>query len=243
MMLDIARDATNEELEAAYFALVKRWHPDRLPPELAPVRDACSRVFARISEAHATLADSKMRERYMRLLAEGSGSPEMQETVGRVVNGATSFQKAEVCFKRSDYAQAEVFCRAALDFDATQSDYHAMLAWLIALKPENQSPEKTLESIQMLDKVAPSMNSRSEKAMFWRAMLYKRLGRNDLAVRDFKRVVDVNPRNIDAAREIRLYYMRGGSGSHPPPSQRASPVPQKPDEQGKPGLFGRLFKK
>jgi hypothetical protein len=35
MMLDVARDATQSDVESAFFALAKRWHPDRLPPEPA----------------------------------------------------------------------------------------------------------------------------------------------------------------------------------------------------------------
>jgi tetratricopeptide (TPR) repeat protein len=243
-MLDIARDATADDVESAFFALVKRWHPDRLPPELAPIRDACSRVFSRMSEAHVTLTDDKQRARYMRLLADGSGSPEMQATVAKVVDAATNFQKAEVCFRRNDMVQAETFCRKALEDDPTQPDYHAMLAWLVALKPENQLPEKTIESIQMLER-AIIMSDRCEKAYFWRGMLYKRLGKSDLAVRDFRRAIELNPRNIDAAREVRLYNMRGGrrSSKPPAPARRSSPSPPKPDEPARPGILGRLFKK
>jgi tetratricopeptide (TPR) repeat protein len=231
-------------VEAAYFALAKRWHPDRLPAELAPVRDFCSRVFGRMSEARATLVDSQQRERYMKLLADGSGSPEMQETVARVVDAATNFQKADICFKRSDLAQAETFCRKALELDDTQPDYHALLAWIVAQKPESQSPEATLKCIKGMDK-AISINARCEKAYYWRGMLLKRLGKNDAASKDFRKAVDINPKNIDAAREVRLDTMRGGSkrGSTPPPAGKrdSTPPPGKSDE-GK-GLFGRLFKK
>jgi tetratricopeptide (TPR) repeat protein len=250
-MLDVPRDATAEEIESAYFALAKVWHPDRLPSELAPVRDACSRVFSRMSEARATLADAKQRERYMKLVADGSGSPEMQETVARVVEASTSFQKAEVCFKRNDLAQAEEFCRKALELDDTQPDYHAMLAWLLALKPENHGADKTLECIRMLDR-AVQISSKCEKAYYWRGMLYKRVGRNEQAARDFRKVADLNPRNIDAAREVRLFNMRGGRGSVPPPAPgrdgekggargERGEKGEKGEEKG--GLLGRFFKK
>jgi len=246
MMLDIARDAKREDVETAFFALAKRWHPDRLPPELAPMRLPCSRVFARMSEAHTTLTDPESRKRYMKLVAEGSGSPEMQETVAKVIEAAQTFQKAEVFLKRNDLAQAETFCRQALEADATQPDYLAMYAWLLSLKPENQSFEKTVESIRMLDK-AVAMNDLCEKACYWRGMLYKRVGKPDLATRDFKRVVDLNPRNIDAAREVRLHQMRGGRGSNPPPPMARSSTPppkaKSAEARQKGGLFGRLFKK
>jgi DnaJ-like protein/tetratricopeptide repeat protein len=243
MMLDVARDATSDEVEAAFFALVKRWHPDRLPPELAPVRDVCSRVFARMSEAHATLTDSQRRANYMRLLADGSGSPEMQATVAKVIEAATAFQKADVCFRRNDFVQAETFCRKAVDDDPTQPDYLAMLAWLISLKPENQAPAKAVESIKMLER-AISMSDRCERAYYWRGMLFKKLGKNEAAYKDFRHAAELNPRNIDAAREVRLYTMRGGRrSSKPPPARRSSPSPAKADDVQKPGILGRLFKK
>jgi tetratricopeptide (TPR) repeat protein len=245
MMLDIARDAKSEDVETAFFALAKRWHPDRLPSELAPMRPACSRVFARMSEAHTTLADLQSRARYMKMVAEGSGSPEMQDAVAKVIEAAQTFQKAEVFLKRNDLVQAETFCRQAFEADATQPDYLAMLAWLLSIKPENQSLEKTVDSIRMLDK-AVAMNDLCEKAYYWRGMLYKRLGKPDLATRDFRRVVDLNPRNIDAAREVRLNLMRGGRGSNPPPPMSRSSNPPKPKSgagRQKASLLGRLFKK
>jgi tetratricopeptide (TPR) repeat protein len=245
MMLEIARDATQDEVEAAFLALAKKWHPDRLPPELAPVRDACSRVFSRMSEARSTLADEAHRARYMGLLADGSGSPESQDAVAKVIEAATDFQKAEVCFKRNDLEQAESWCKKAIEADPTQAGYHALLAWLIALKPESQSPEKTAECIKMLDR-AISLNKKSEHAHYWRGMLYKRVGKNEAALKDFKFVADVNPRNIDAAREVRLYQMRGGPrNSRPPPGSppRPSGAPPKGGDAPKPGLLNRLFKK
>ncbi len=243
MMLDVARDAKAEEIKSAFFALAKRWHPDRLSPELAPVRDACSRVFSRMSEAYATLADDEQRMRYMKLLADGSGSPEMQETVAKVVEASTDFQKAEVFFRKNDMAQAEAFCRKALEADSTQASYLALLAWLVAIKPENQTPEKTAHCIQMLDR-AIALNERSEKGHFWRGMLHKRLGRLEIAIRDFKRAVEINPRNIDAAREVRLFQMRGGrTSSSPPGPKQVSPAPEESEEPKKSRLFSRLFKK
>jgi tetratricopeptide (TPR) repeat protein len=244
-MLDVARDATRDEVESAFVELAKTWHPDRLPAELAGAREACTRVFSRMSEARAALVDDAARARYMKLHEEGSGSPEMQETVQKVVDAATTFQKAEVCFKRNDLVQAEHLCLQALELDETQPDYHALLAWLVALKPESQSPAATLDCIKMLDK-AISLSNRCEKAYFWRGMLNKRLGKTDAALKDFRRVADMNPRNIDAVREVRLHTMRssGRRTPTPAPPKRSSPMPQKDgDDKKSSGILGRLFKK
>jgi tetratricopeptide (TPR) repeat protein len=246
VMLDLARDSTPEETKASFLALAMKWHPDRLPPELFPLRGPCSRVFARLSEAHATLTDADKRERYMRLLVDGSGSPEMQETIAKVVEATSDFKKAELYFKQNDFVRAEELCRRALAGDATQPDYHAMLAWLISLKPENQAPEKAVVSIRMLDK-ALSMSGQCELAFYWRGMLYKRLGKVEAAYRDFHEAVELNPNNIDAVREMRLHNMRAGSRSrstHPAATTRSSTELRKPTKQEeKSGLFGRFFKK
>jgi hypothetical protein len=85
-------------------------------------------------------------------------------------------------------------------------------------------------------------------------MLYKRIDDISRAVKDFKRVAELNPRTLDAAREVRLYNMRGGSKAPPPPggtgatataspggAARNSKPPPPPEARG--GLFGKLFKK
>ena len=212
MMLDIARDATTDDVEDAFCALAKRWHPDRLPKALEPLHGACRHVFLRMSQARLTLTDPGQRAQYTKLMDHGSAvHPAMQAEVARVVEAATDFQKAEVCFKRGDYAQAESYCQRAWDGDNTQSDYVAMLAWLRALKPESATREETLECIKLLDS-AIEISDRCEKAYFWRGLLYRRIDDRDAAIRDFVRVVELNPRHIDAVRELRLYRMRRDRG-------------------------------
>ena len=103
-----------------------------------------------------------------------------------------------------------------------------------------------MSCIRMLDK-AISLSNRCEKAYFWRGMLYKRLGKMEVAQKDFKRVADMNPRNIDAVREVRLHTMRAsGRGSMPPPppaGRDSSPPGRATDDKKGPNIFGRLFKK
>ncbi len=226
-MLGLPQDATPEEVRAAYFGLAKSWHPDRLPVELAHIRDACARVFSRMSEAHATLADAERRTEYMRLLRDGGATPESQAVILRVIEAATTFQKAEICMKGNDLAQAEELCRRANELDPNQGDYLALGAWLEAQKPENETGRATLECIARLDR-ALAINERCERGYFYRGMLHKRLGDMQLAVRDFRKTAELNPRNIDAIREVRLYGMR-----RPPQTSTKSSG----------GLFDRLFKK
>jgi len=237
-MLGVKIDATIADVKNAYIALAKTWHPDRLPAQLADVKDACARVFARMSEAQQTLTDDEKRQRYLRLMKEGGETPEQQQEIANVVAATVEFQKAEICLRKNDLGQAEELARRAVELDPDQADYVALLAWLEALKPTAQTPEATQERIASLDR-ALKLNDRCERAYFYRAMLYKRQHRDALAFKDFKKVAELNPKNIDAQRELRLYDMRGG------PPKRITPAPMQAAKQPpqKPGLFQKFFKK
>ncbi|MEO6576158.1 MAG: DnaJ domain-containing protein [Polyangiaceae bacterium] len=239
-MLAVARDATTEQVRAAFFVLAKLWHPDRLPPVLADSKVACAQVFARMSEAHQTLTDPERRTQYMRLIAEGGASPNEQDAIAQVLDAATNFQKAEVFLRRGDVTQAATHCDIALKLDPLQADYLALSVWLEAMKPANQSPDTTLGQIALLSK-AIVMNEKCERALFYRGMLYKRLDKNESAMADFKRSSELNPRNVDSQREVRLYNMRSGKDSPKPGKTEPKPKPGKSPEAK--GFFGNLFKK
>ncbi len=242
-MLGVPQDAAPEAVEKAFIGLAKVWHPDRLPAALHDVREACSKVFTHITEAHATLSDPARRADYMTLLKEGGATPEDQAKIQAVIEAATEFQKAEILFKRNDLAKAYELVKRAYELDPEQADYLAMIAWLEAQQPAGTTREKTLEKIAVLDECI-RRNPRSERAYFWRGLLYKRIDETTKSIRDFKQAAELNPRNLDAIREVRLHTLRGGTASKPPPppSQRpgAKPPPA-PETLG--GLFGKLFKK
>ena len=241
-MLGLERDATPEQVQKAFFALAKVWHPDRLPPALADVKDACGKVFTHLTEAHATLMDAGKRQDYMTLLKEGGATPDDQAKIQNILEAATEFQKAEFLLKRNmGDPQAYDIVKRCVSLDPEQADYLATLAWLDAQKPEWLSREKTLEKASLLDRCI-QQNPNCERAYFYRGMLYKRAEESNKALKDFKKAAELNPRNLDAMREVRLHNMRGGA-SKPPPgmgSGRPSKPPQ-PETLG--GIFGKLFKK
>jgi tetratricopeptide (TPR) repeat protein len=240
-MLGLERDASIEAVQKAFFSLAKVWHPDRLPPALADVKDACSKVFSHLTEAHATLTDPAKRKDYMQLLKEGGATPQDQAKIQAVLEAATEFQKAEFLLKRNQNdPQAYEIVKRCVALDPDQADYMATLAWLDAQKPEWLSREKTLEKIAVLDRCIKK-NDNCERAYFYRGMLYKRIDEPNKALKDFKKVAELNPRNLDAMREVRLHNIRGGA-SKPPPGMggRTSKAPPA-DTLG--GLFGKLFKK
>lgn len=229
-MLGVAHTATPEEIQKAFFALAKVWHPDKLPPALTDVKDACSKVFTHLSNANATLSDAAKRLEYDKLLKEGGGGGggDEQAQVQKVLEASNNFQKAQILLKRNDLAQGEELARKALSADPGQAQYIALVAWLDSQKPQNQTRDRTFDCIKKLDE-AIRLNAKCERAYYYRGMLHKRTDNMKAALKDLKKAVELNPNNLDASREIRLYNMRTN-------------VPATKDESIG-GLFGRLFKK
>jgi curved DNA-binding protein CbpA len=249
-ILGVAPDAVASVIQAAFFQLAKRWHPDRLGPDLRDVKDLATKVFARMSEAHQILSDPTRRKEYDDVRKDGGGSAEEQEQVQRVVRAATAFQKAEVLMKRNNMNGALEEAKKALELDPSQADYIALLAWLEAAQL-NPNLEDILARIEKATRLEPN----NTRIRWYRGLVLKRLGKNGKAVGEFRFVVENDPRHVDAQREIRLYEMRRAemrrtgqkipsdrpSGGPPGPSSNppASDRSKSPDG----GRFGKWFKR
>ncbi len=228
-LLGVERDATKDQVLAAFFQLAKQYHPDKLGAELADMRDASGRFFFRLTEAQQTLSDQAKRMQYDRQLANGSSAiDDEQEQILTVVHAATSFQKAEVLFKKRMLAAAELEARRAHESDPSQADYLALLAWIQANKPDSEQ-----QLPQILDRLNQSlkMSPENEKIHFYRGQVLARLGRQREALADYRIVVSKNPHHIEAQREIRLWEMRRKGQESAPPAgsagtRQSSPVPR-----------------
>jgi tetratricopeptide (TPR) repeat protein len=82
-----------------------------------------------------------------------------------------------------------------------------------------------------------------ETIRFRRAQLLSRLGYADEAQREYQLIVELNPRHVDAMREIRLWELRRHS-KRPGSGQYSAPLgPRVSERPQPPGIFGRLFRK
>ena len=243
-MLGVPRDALPDQIKTAYFTLAKSWHPDRLPADLLDVKPLVARVFARFSEAYQTLIDPARHADYLAAVKQGGGSPEDQEKVARVVDAALEFQKAEILLKKNDLTGAEHLASRAVAADPDQPEYLTLLVWIRAMRRgdppelrEGQTSNHYDDLLKALDGVL-AKEKEFERALYYRGVLLKRSGRLDRAIRDFRMAANLNPKNLDAVREVRLYEMRkrGGGGGGSGGAQKGQP-----HDEG--GLFGKFWKR
>lgn len=243
-ILGLPQDAAQEQVQAAYFQAAKIWHPDRQPAELSDVRPQIARLFARISDAYQTLSDPAKRAEHVKSIAAGGGTPQQAAQVARIVDAAFEFQKAEILLKKGDLAGAEALATTAVQADPEQPEYLATLAWIQFQRrpppPGFQAGQETNhwdDLLRVLDAVL-TKEPRYERGVFYRATMLKRAGRGKQAMVDFRLAAELNPRNTDALREVRLFDMRRGQPGAAPRGR--AEVAAKPAEGG---LFNRLFKK
>jgi curved DNA-binding protein CbpA len=72
-ILEIARQATNGEIKAAYYQLAKKYHPDRYrQAEHEQLRSRLETLFARITQAYETLGEAGSRASYDSKLRTGN---------------------------------------------------------------------------------------------------------------------------------------------------------------------------
>ena len=233
-MLGVQKDSSSEAVRDAYFKLAKSYHPDRARAGLEDLRDTLEYIFSNVNEAYTTLSDKEKRGRYLALLREGGGTLADQKKIQGIVDGAMNYQKAEVCLRRKDFAEAERLAELAVEASPDDGEYLALEAWIQLQQRPNEA--KVDDLVERLKK-AQSRAKEAEKPNFYLAMALKRAGKMQSAIIYFKRASIANPRNLDALRELRLWEMRkekgGGKGGKGGEGKGG-------DLQG---LLGRFFKK
>jgi hypothetical protein len=201
--LGVESTASAEEIRAAFFRLARAWRPDRLPPVLGDMRPHAAAVFARMEEAHRTLTSPEARARYD--LFSSKRATQMTR-----MDAEPLFHEAENAVGRKDYAVAAALVGRARELVPDEGRYEALSVWIEALAMGGAGlvPEaKVRELILRLDYIIDA-DSDCDKALFYRASFWKRLGNESVAHRDFARVTLLDPQNIDAAREVHLYRTR-----------------------------------
>ncbi|MGE5787451.1 MAG: J domain-containing protein, partial [Myxococcales bacterium] len=236
-LLGVARDAPLTAIRAAFTALVRRYHPDQLPPELVDKRPLANRVQARLTAAYRTLADEESRARYDNETPPPP-SAVARERVARRSLAAEALRRAEQLLRRDRLDLAEVEASRALELDPPNPRCIALHAWIRALRPDSQGVlDQVLEALtQALDLDPMNIQTR-----FYRSQILKRLERLDEAVGEWQLITEMSPNHIDALRELRLWEMRRRS-SGPPKSSQSGTHPQVRLASQPQGLLERLFK-
>ncbi|MEM7434918.1 MAG: DnaJ domain-containing protein [Myxococcota bacterium] len=235
-MLGVKESASANDVRSKYMTLAKKWHPDRLPQELDALRPWVDEIFHLFTVARDTLGEDKSRSDYQRTVMQGGGTPESERKLNVMVEAAINFQKVDVLVKRRRYDEALQICDEAMAVVRKEADYPAMKAWILLLR-DGVEEDEVADEIRALLKATFKLNTDHVHGHFVRAHFLKRMGNHDKALKHFKKVAKLDPKNLEAMREVRVATMRlsRGRSSAPPPAISGG--------SKAPGIFGKFFKK
>jgi curved DNA-binding protein CbpA len=204
-VLGLAQGASAAECKSAFFALAKRYHPDRFAGEPEEIRALAGDVFARVSVAHETLSNPTQRQEYLASLKD-KGKKEEENEVSQILTAEVQFQKGETLFKKKDYVRALEQFNWALDLNPEEGEYRAMRGWTTyLLNPEDA--EACAQAREDLDK-AIAVAPRSVTGYYYLGLLLKACAELEQAERMFRKAIELAPGHVEAARELRLFQMR-----------------------------------
>jgi len=190
----------------AYEALARKVHPDRFAGASVAVRQLASEVEAMLVEARDTLLDTSARADYVKSQQQERRASVSEEEGRRALTAETEFQRGESLLKARDYEGALLCFGKAVQHFPDEGEYHAHYGWALYLcHPDNEVVfEEAIEHVRRGVKLA---NDR-EKPYLYLGRLYKVMGKLEAAQKMFTRAVQIQPRCVEALRDLRLLKMQ-----------------------------------
>jgi Flp pilus assembly protein TadD len=213
-ILDVGRSADSSEIKRSYYALAKRFHPDRFQRDADDsLRTQIEAAFMKITQAYETLRDPRARAAYeiklgAQVVAPGSstasGSAKSTANLTREQRAAESFTQGLAALKLNNLSSAITLLGEATRLAPQQARYHAFYGSALArdVRTRHQA-EAELQNAIKLDGNDPAY-----RVML--AELLRVLGQLLRAERELERALSLDP-NHDAARRM-LNQLRKNSG-------------------------------
>ncbi|MGH9333534.1 MAG: DUF4388 domain-containing protein, partial [Vicinamibacteria bacterium] len=146
-LLEVGPGASDEEIKRGYYAMAKKYHPDRHHlPHLREVQGLLEELFAKVTGAYQELSDPGSRRRYdgaqqlkSREASEASRDADAQGplpyTVPPEVIAERHYQKGYVHFQNMEYFDAIQCVRESVRRMPAEPRYHKLLAKALSKNP------------------------------------------------------------------------------------------------------------
>ena len=193
------KSATSAEAKRNFFVLAKELHPDTVTgPGEGELRALKERLFGRINAAAQVLSDDKRRKDYEDELAGKKDSVD----IARIFAAEENFQRAEIMIKARKYQEGLELLEKAISLNAEEAEFYAWRGYAKFLLSKDRKQaypdcaDDCRKAIKMIDLCVP--------AHLFLGHMSKVVGDLKLAQRCFQRVLELEPRHVEAQRELRL---------------------------------------
>ncbi len=204
-VLGVPPYAPESTLQAAYYRLAKRYHPDvHHHPELADLRDRLEMLFVRVREAYETLRSPQARAAYEERLARTNrpappappAPPADPEEEGRRLEDI--YRKAEARFAERKFWEAVGLLEALVPLTQGRLRHKARI--LLAqtyFKNPHWRREAEAEILGLLAEAPEDAEARLVSAR-----MYRDRGRREEAVEAYREVLRLRPKHREATSEL-----------------------------------------
>ncbi|MBL8918974.1 MAG: DnaJ domain-containing protein [Myxococcaceae bacterium] len=200
-VLALTKDSPANAVKVAYFRLAKDYHPDTVPPGApAALSKVKADIFARIGDANRTLADENLRKEYLAELEHGGTGEKVD--VSKLLQAEEFFQKGKLLVGARKFAEA---VKMLDDSIALMPDDAEAYAWrgyarFFTFTDKKAGLAEAMKDLQSCLK----RNQNIVSAHFFQGMMHKLVGDLAAAKKHFNATVKLDPKHIDAQRELRM---------------------------------------
>jgi curved DNA-binding protein CbpA len=199
-ILGLNRTADGAAVKTGYLKMARSYHPDTVPPGAA---EALTRVkadiFGLISEANRTLSDPKLRADYLAEVEGGTAGEKVD--VAQLLQAEELFQRGCVLVKARKFPEAVKALDEAIRANDREGEYFGWRGYAKYFTYEDKSKAQ-IEALKEIT-LSLKMNPNAAPVHYFLGFLYKTAGDLPKAKACFKKCVELDPRHIDAMREVR----------------------------------------
>jgi CheY-like chemotaxis protein/tetratricopeptide (TPR) repeat protein len=201
-VLAVDREASESEVDVAYEARARDFHPDHFRARPEPVRVVAERIFERLEEAHAVLSDGTARRRYLAQLERSRPEDEADTSAESPQVAAERIYFQGVAHLRARrYREAAESFRKATALAPGQANYRSALGWAL-YRQSPADPRAVAAGLTELERAVES-DTASPWARVSLGRFFAETGDPDEAIAIFEEVLRGSPGLSDIEEEIR----------------------------------------
>lgn len=200
-VLGLTKDSPANAVKVAYFRLAKDFHPDTVPPGAPPsFSKAKADIFARIGDANRTLSDENLRKEYLAELESGGTGEKVD--VSKLLQAEECYQKGKILVGARKFPEALKMFDESISLMPEDAEAYAWRGYarFFTHTDKKVGLAEAMKDIQNCLKRNPSIVS----AHYFQGMMNKILGDLAAAKKHFNATVKLDPKHIDAQRELRM---------------------------------------
>ena len=148
-LFGLTQAATSADVKRVFYAMAKRFHPDRNRDASEAVVQAVYNIYKRLNEAYRVLCDPDKRMLYDKALAQGatrleqdmrsSLAPKEPVDTIRSKSAREMYTKAEQALAEGNFMQADLYIKVALGKEPDSEAVRDLLREILRQKPAKKS--------------------------------------------------------------------------------------------------------